>query len=140
TQTKSWFPPLLLLHQRFGTRTYRFQVGRYAEHPLAVNDLRRSGSRLETLHEKAVGAEHQKAAPDPGQDRAGNLDRDQRPDHRPHHSPPPIQTAGVSRTLPSRMCVIPPTIAVGTIATSEVPCATACEMRKPTVMVGTKSR
>src|SRR5690348_10504670 len=37
------------------------------------------------------------------------------------------------------MCVMVLTSAVGTIATSEVPCATACETPTPMVIVGTNS-
>src|SRR5438046_2168960 len=57
----------------------------------------------------------------------------------PNTPPPPIHSAGRRRTLPSRMWVMPPTIAVGTMATREVPWATAWDAPKPTVMVGTNS-
>src|SRR5438874_1267642 len=57
----------------------------------------------------------------------------------PNTPPPPIHSAGRRRTLPSRMWVMPPTIAVGTMATRDVPWATAWDAPKPTVMVGTNS-
>src|SRR5437763_2257419 len=57
----------------------------------------------------------------------------------PTTPPPPISNAGSRSTLPRSRWLTPPTIAVGMMATSEVPWATAWDSFRPTVIVGTNS-